>query len=131
MVGAYHDYIGFYQKNRHLTSEAKERLKALIKRTRSDRDRFASDYVDWTLHEYDGRVRLNPVAREIFYRYCPFKREVREEMARKPLYADMEARRQNRTRKTLLKLESRKKRFERADTPLPEELAHYIEFLNS
>ncbi|MFP4550121.1 MAG: hypothetical protein ACLFNT_04895 [Spirochaetales bacterium] len=131
LVGSYYDYINFYQKNHRLSAEAKERIKTMVKRTRSDRDRFASDYIDWVLHEYDGKIRLNPVAREIFYRFCPFPEQMRSEMEKKPLYADLEHKYQNRQRKALLKIETRVKRFEKEGEPLPEDLAHHLEFLKA
>ena len=131
LVGAYYDYINFYQKNHKLSSEAKERIKALVKKTRSDRDRFSSDYVDWVLHEFEGKIRLNPVAREIFYRYCPFPAQTRVELQKKPLYADLEHKYQNRQTKAITKIESRFKRFERESEPVPEDLQRHLEFLKS
>ncbi len=131
LVGAYYDYINFFQKNPRMTPEAKERLRALVKKTRSDRERFTAEYINWVTYEYDGKVRLNPVAREIFYRHCPFPKNVREEMARKPLYAELEAKYQNRVRKSILKFESRTRRFERSGEPLPSELKAHIELLRA
>ncbi len=131
MVGTYYDYISFYQKNHKLSSEAKERIKSLVKKTRSDRDRFSSDYVDWVLHEYDGKIRLNPVAREIFYRFCPFPQAVRSELEKKPLYGDLEHKYQNRQRKALMKIESRFKRFEKENEPVPEDLERHLAFLKA
>ncbi|MFW5743464.1 MAG: cyclic nucleotide-binding domain-containing protein [Spirochaetota bacterium] len=131
LVGAYYDYIQFYQKNHRLTAEAKERIKTLVAKTRSDRERFAVDYADWVRYEYEGKIRLNPVARDIFYRHCPFPREVREEMAKKPLYVELERKYQNRLRKAILKLESRTRRFERSDEPMPEDLERHLQTLRS
>jgi hypothetical protein len=131
LAGAYYDYINFYQKNPKISSEAKERIKAMVKKTRSDRDRFSSDYVDWVLHEFEGRIRLNPVAREIFYRYCPFPAEVRSEFEKKPLYADLEHKYRNRQTKALTKIESRLKKFERENEEVPEDLKRHLEFLKA
>jgi len=130
IVGSYYDYINFYRRNPKLTPEAKEKLREFIQKTRSDRDRFTSDYLTWVNYEYEGRLRMNPAVREIFYRYAPFPAEHRKEMARKPLFTDMETKYQNRVRKELLRLESRKKRFEKAGAKIPEEIENYISFLN-
>ena len=130
IVGAYYDYINFYRRNPKLTPEAKEKLREFIQKTRSDRDRFTSDYLTWVNYEFEGRLRMNPAVREIFYRYAPFPEEHRKEMARKPLFTDMETKYQNRIRKELLRLESRKKRFEKAGVKIPEEIENYISFLN-
>ena len=129
MAGAYYDYLTFYKRNPHLTSTHKEYLKDFIKKTRSDRDRFSADYLTWMLYEYEGRPRFNPVARDIFYRFAPFRREIRVELAKKPLYTDLETKRENRNRKEILRLESRFKRFEKANETLPPEMEKYMQFL--
>jgi hypothetical protein len=129
LVGAYYDYIQFYKKNPSLSSEAKARVNEFIKKTRSDRDRFTADYIMWLESEYEGRVKLNAVTRDIFYRYVPFRKKVRAEMAKKPLYSNLEMKYQNRQRKVLLKFQSRAKKFERAGESLPDDLKHYLEFL--
>ncbi len=131
LVGSYYDYIQFYQRNTRLTAEAKERVKQLVAKTRSDRDRFAVDYANWVRYEYEGKVRLNPVARDIFYRHCPFRKEVRAEMAKKPLYSELERKYQNRLHKTIVKVESRTRRFEKSEEPIPEDLAKHLETLRS
>jgi len=131
LVGSYYDYIQFYQRNPHLTPEAKERVKQLVAKTRSDRDRFAVDYASWVRYEYEGKVRLNPVARDIFYRHCPFRKEVRSEMAKKPLFAELERKYQNRVHKAILKVESRTRRFEKSDEPMPEDLVGHLETLRA
>lgn len=129
LSGAYYDYIAFYRKNPKLSSAHKEKLKEFIKKTRSDRDRFSSDYITWVLYEYEGKVRFNPVVREIFYRFVPFDTQAREQIAKKPLYADLETKLQNRRRKEILKLESRIKKFEKSGETLPREMEDYMEFL--
>lgn len=131
LVGSYYDYINFFHKNPRMTPQAKERLRSLVKKTRSDRERFTAEYISWIRYEYEGKIRLNPVVREIFYRHCPFPKEVREEMARKPLYAELETKYQNRTRKSILKVESRTRRFERNGEALPEDLEHHLQMLRS
>lgn len=129
LSGAYYDYISFYKRNPNLTATHKEALKSFIKKIRTDRDRFASDYVTWAIHEYEGKMRFNPVVRDIFYRFVPFHQEAREEMAKKPLFTDLEVKRVNRTRKDVLRVESRSKRFEKANIPLPDQIKEYMEFL--
>ena len=129
MAGAYYDYLTFYKRNPNLTPTHKEYLKDFIKKTRSDRERFSVDYLTWMLYEYEGRPRFNPVARDIFYRFAPFNKEIRAELAKKPLYADLETKRENRNRKEILRLESRFKRFEKANEALPPEMEKYMQFL--
>ncbi|MEJ2372664.1 MAG: hypothetical protein P8Y16_02500, partial [Sulfurimonas sp.] len=51
ITGAYYDYITFYKKNPNLTPAVKDRLKEFVRKHRSDRDRFTSDYLNWVLNE--------------------------------------------------------------------------------
>jgi hypothetical protein len=131
LSGAYYDYIQYFKKNPNLSTAHKEKLREFIKKTRSDRERFCADYLTWTLYEYEGKLRFNTVARDIFYRFVPFPLEMRQQMAQKPLYSDLEAKYENRIRKDLLKVESRIKKFEKAGDPVPEEFQAYLDFLNS
>lgn len=129
LSGAYYDYLAFYKKNPHLSSAHKEKIKDFIGKTRTERERFALDYYTWVMHEYEDKVRLNPVARDIFYRFCPFPKERRQEMAKRPLFSDLDMKYNNRTRKEILKLESRFKRFEKAEKPVPEDMQAYMDYL--
>ena len=127
--GAYYDYLAFYKRNPNLTPTHKENLKNFIKKTRSERERFAIDYISWTLFEYEGKIRLNPIARDIFYRFVPFHKELRDKISPNPLYADLETKRNNRNNKEVLRLESRSRRFAKSEEPLPKEMKEYMEFL--
>jgi len=129
MVGSYFDYISFYKKNPDITSEAKVRLAEFIRKTKSDKDRFAKDYITWVESEYSGMVRLNNAARDIFYRFAPFPESIREELAKKPMYGNLEIKFKNRRKKELLKVQTKLIKFEKQSIPLPETLEKYLEFL--
>jgi len=129
LSGAYYDYIAYYRKNPDLSIAHKDVLKDFVARTRTDRDRFAEDYKSWVMHEFENKVRLNPVARAIFYRFCPFPAAVRAEMAKRPLYGDLETRYQNRARKDIMALESRMRKFEKAQETVPPEMVAWLQLL--
>ncbi len=129
LVGMYYDYIQFYKKNPNLTPEAKERLTEFIKNTKSDKDRFAQEYMLWVLYEYEGNMRLNSYAREIFYRFCPFPENIRADMALKPLYAPLENRLRNKRQAEIVKLKSKINKFQKTNTSIPREIMAYMEYL--
>lgn len=86
----YSDYIQFYAKNKNLSREAKDKLKETIKRNRNNTaEIFALDYHTWINYEANGLLRLNKVAREIMFKYCPFSRPVRDNLAASPLFASL------------------------------------------
>lgn len=83
----YSKYIQFYAKNRDLSTEAKDRLKTVIKRKRNNlTDIFTADYQAWINYEANGLVRLNKVAREILFKHCPFSRPIRSKLSTSPYY---------------------------------------------
>ncbi|MBN2657767.1 MAG: hypothetical protein JXR86_11960 [Spirochaetales bacterium] len=129
MVGAYYDYIQFYRKNTAMTPEAKKRLEEFIKKTRSDKDRFARDYMTWIDYEFEGKVRLNGAAREIFYRFCPFPAAVREQFASKPLYTTLDNRFNKRRKDDILKLKTRFIKYEKKNKVVPLELQGFMMYL--
>lgn len=84
----YTDYIQFFKKNRDLSDEAKDKIKVQITKCRNNyRDMFVQDYMLWVNFESQGIMRLNKVARGIMYKHCPFKRELRENLSRQPMFA--------------------------------------------
>lgn len=129
LVGIYYDYIRYFKKNHDITPEAKVRLQEFIKKTKSDKDRFAREYALWVEFEYENKMRLNSYVRDIFYRFCPFPQKKREEMSQKPDFKIMENKFQNRRQKEIVKMKSKMIKFEKKKMKFPLELQHYIKFL--
>ncbi len=93
LTSEYMDYIQFYRKNRELSEDKKEKLKAQIQKGRSNtREVFVIDYEIWLKNESQGAIRLNKVSREILAMYCPFAREIRESIQSQPIFAEAMAR---------------------------------------
>ena len=73
LTSEYMDYIQFYRKNRELSEDRKEKLKAQIQKSRNNsREVFTTDYEAWIRNESQGAIRLNKVTREMLATYCPF-----------------------------------------------------------
>ncbi len=121
----YTDYVQFYKKNRDLSPEIKEKLSSEFKRFRTDRDRFTNDYISWIKYEAEGVLKLNKVARQIFYRHVPFAKKIRDEIASQPAYADIHNRFKNIRNRKLKELEVKYRKY---GEDLPKELAGNVEF---
>lgn len=129
ITSEYSDYIQFYKKNRNLSDDAKEKLKVQIKKCRNNlREVFVSDYVIWLKYESKGIMRLNRVARGILYRQVPFAKNIRDELEKQPMFADMANRFKNIRNKKATELENRYFKFTKTGNPLPEELQNHIDF---
>lgn len=90
LTSEYTDYIQFFKKNHDLTEDAKEKIKIQIQKNRNlMRDIFTSDYETWINYESKGILRLNKLARSILFRYCPPPKEMRNNLAKQPAFADL------------------------------------------
>ncbi len=90
LTSEYTDYIQFFKKNHDLTEDAKEKIKIQIQKNRNlMRDIFTSDYETWINYESKGILRLNKLARSILFRYCPPPKEMRDNLAKQPAFADL------------------------------------------
>lgn len=89
LTSEYNDYIQYYRKNHELSAEAKEKIKnALYKAKNNYREVFVKDYQNWLNYESKGSFRLNKVSRELMFKYCPFSRNIRQELRINPLYKE-------------------------------------------
>ncbi len=90
LTSEYCDYLQFYRKNHDISPESREKIKLALQKSRNNyRTVFVSDYMIYIRNEAAGSARLNRVARGIVFRYCPFRREKREELRANPLYGDL------------------------------------------
>lgn len=87
LTAEYCDYIQFYRKNHELSTDAKEKIKSALQRGKNNyREVFVKDYQNWIKYESKGSFRLNKVSREILITYCPFSKQIREELKSNPMY---------------------------------------------
>lgn len=89
LTSEYSDYLQFYRRNKELSEEKKERIKQQIQKGRNNsREIFSMDYEQWINYEAAGAIKLNKQVREIMATYCPFSREVREQLKLQPLFEE-------------------------------------------
>lgn len=90
LTSEYFDYIQFYRKNHELSSEAKEKIKNSLQKARNNfKEMFIMDYMIWILYEGNGSPRMNKIARQILFTYCPFKQNLRESLSGNPIYKEL------------------------------------------
>ena len=129
LTSEYVDYIQFYQKNRDLTTEKKEKLKSQIARGRgNNREVFLIDYIAWVTRECRGEIRLNKVARSLLATYVPFPKEIRERVSTQPIFADALSRFERERKHKLRELEMRIRALEKDRIEVPEEVMDTLEF---
>lgn len=112
LTSEYTDYIQFFKKNRDLSDEAKEKIKLQTQKCHNRmREIFTVDYEQWIKYESKGSPRLNKVARGILFKYCPFSKGIREQLAKQPIYADLVSSAKLQQTKHVKELESRYRHF--------------------
>lgn len=129
LTSEYMDYIQFYRKNRELSEEKKEKLKAQIQKSRNNsREVFVTDYDAWVRSEANGSIRLNKVAREMLATYCPFEKTIREKLKAQPMFADAMTRYMREKNLRLRELDLRQRVLEKEGKEIPGEILDTIAF---
>ena len=90
LTALYCDYLQFYKKNRQLSEDNKEKVKTTLKKYSNDyKSVFIGDYTTYVNFEAKESPRLNKVAREIMFTFCPFPKALREKLADNPQYREL------------------------------------------
>lgn len=112
LTSEYTDYIQFYKKNRDLSEEAREKVRAQVQKYHNRmRDIFTADYEIWLNNESKGNIRLNKVVRSILFRHCPFSRAIREQLDKQPVYTDLSTQFRNQRARLARDLENRYSKY--------------------
>lgn len=129
LTAEYCDYIQFYRKNRELSTDAKEKIKnSLVRAKNNYREVFTKDYQSWIKYEAEGSFRLNKVARDIIFRYCPFSKAIRDELVANPMYHDMFAKYEILNERALHKVENFLDKYVQSGGEMTPELEDNLEF---
>ncbi len=90
LTSMYCDYLQFFKKNSALSTENKEKLKTDLKKFSNNyKNVFIADYLAYIKYEAASSPRLNKVAREIMFTFCPFAKELREKIGDNPQYTEL------------------------------------------
>lgn len=87
LTAEYCDYMETFRRNRELTPEQKEKIKSDYRKYRNSiKEMFVHDYMDFIIFESRGSLRVNKVVRAILFKYCPFRKAIREELSKNGMY---------------------------------------------
>ncbi len=123
LTSEYSDYLQFYRKNKELSEEKKEKIKLQIQKGKnSSRDIFVIDYELWVNYEAAGALKLNKPVREMMATYCPFAKEIREQLKLQPLFEEAMARFYRERQKKVREIEGRHRLLTKENIEIPQEL---------
>lgn len=129
LSGEYFDYVNTFKKNSKLSPEMKEKIALRFKSLRTNRDRFADDYMLWIEYEREGIMKLNAVVREMFFKHVPFKREIRDQLENMPAFNKSANRYRNVQNRELVSYENRFKKYLDETGAYPDAINKYMNFL--
>jgi len=123
LTAEYCDYLQYFRKNQSLNPEQREKVKKSLQKAGNNYRRvFASDYLVYIKYESKGALRLNKVAREILFSYCPFGAKARETVGQNPQYQPLINRMQNKTSQKARPVSNIKQKLENKGERVPEEI---------
>ena len=74
----------------------------------------------WVLFEVAGSPRLNKVARQTMFTYCPFPEEICSTLAQNPIYSELLDRRKIKVAQGLHHLDVLTRKLQNGNIPVPE-----------
>ena len=129
VTGEYFDYVNTFKKNPKFTPEMKEKINLRFKSLRTNRDRFADDYMLWVEYEKDGIMKLNTVVREMFFKHVPFKKDIRDNLENMPAFNKYANRYKNIQNREYASYERKFKKYLNASGSYPKEIQAFFDFL--
>ncbi len=129
LTSEYTDYLMYYKKNRDISEERKEKVKAQLQKAKNSyREVFAMDYEVWMKNESTGAIKLNKVAREILATYCPFDMPIRKQLVSQPVFEEAMVRQTRERAKKIREVELRNFAITKGGAELPQELADTLAY---
>ena len=130
LTSLYCDYVQFYRKNNNLSLEMKEKVKLSLQRCRNSfKEMFVQDYITYILYEGNGSPRLNKVARQILFEFCPLDAEGMERLAKNPTYTELIKQRKVKQEQKLQRYEGLERKLLKETGSVPLSLKQEIDFI--
>ena len=131
LTSEYFDYIQYYRKNKELSTEAKEKIKNdLVRSKNSFREMFIRDYITWIQFESTGSPRLNKVVRGIMFGYIPFAAGIRGKLCINPMYRELMERYNFKQKAKLHRLDGLIRKIGSQGIEVPDELIEQKAYYN-
>lgn len=130
LTSLYCDYVQFYRKNGNLSPDMKEKVKLSLQRCRNSfKEMFVQDYISYILYEGNGSPRLNKVARQILFEFCPPDATGIERLSKNPTYAEIIKQRQFKQEQKLQRYDGLERKLLRETGGIPLSLKREIDFV--
>jgi len=123
LTSDYFQYAQFYRQNRELTTEAKEKIKIELQRSKNSfKEMFSRDYIHWIAYEIKGSSRLNKETRRIFFTYCPMTRVMESKLENNPQFTSLIEKKKIKLASQIHRLDNLEARIEKDGYDIPASL---------
>lgn len=124
LTSDYCSYAQFFNKNRDLSFDTKEKIKELLKRCKNNyKEMFVRDYIVFIQNESTGSSRLNKVVRGILFQYCPFTEQICQNLHGNGAFMDYLDKYRIRKAQHLHHLNQVLLKYQNSGKPVPEEIS--------
>jgi len=131
LTSDYCSYAQFFNKNRDLSFDAKEKIKELLKRCKNNyKEMFVRDYIVFVQNESTGSSRLNKVVRGILFQYCPFTKEICQNLQGNGVFIDYLDKYRIRKSQYLHHFNQVLLKYQNLGKPVPEEISSQKELFD-
>ncbi len=132
LTADYCNYIETFKKNHDLSTEQKEKLKSDYRKYRNSiKEMFVHDYMLFVMYESQGSLRLNKVARDIVFKYCPFSKPIREKLGMNGMYTKIIERYKQKSGHALHISDMVLQKIANTGKEVPEEILQHRRYLES
>ena len=131
LTSEYYDYALFYNKNRDLSQDAKEKIKLAMVRAKGNyKNLFVMDYTNWILSESKGSVKLNKLVRKMFSTYIPFSDSICQNLLSNNTFTECIQQYQLKKKQNLHRLEKIQQKYVAQGKAVPEVIENQIHLIN-
>ena len=130
LTSDYCDYAQFFQKNRDISFDTKEKIKETLKKCKNSyKEMFIYDYTLYMMFEANGSCRLNKTVRYMIFLHCPLGKAFRERIAGNTIFEDCLSKHRVTTGQQLHRLDQIEARYNQNGKDMPLEFATQRELI--
>lgn len=131
LTSEYYDYALFYNKNRDLSQDAKEKIKLAMVRAKGNyKNLFVMDYTNWIVSESKGSVKLNKLVRKMFSTYIPFRSDICQNLLTNNTFTECIQQYELKKKQNLHRLSKIKQKYTAQGKPVPEVIENQIQLID-
>ncbi len=129
LTALYCDYLQFYRKNSMLSPEVRDKISVSLKNNANNFKKvFITDYYTYVKYESQCALRLNKLARNILFTFCPFDHNIVVKLGDNPQYTQLIAKHEGEIKQHQKLLSNLAVKVDKAGLSMPDKLRQQSKF---